>query len=431
MRGHAKCFDRLRAELELMPLVDCHDHTAACDVRHTDPIMALMNGYILSDLYSASSCRDVTFIQDTAVPLADRWPVFERAWNRTCHTGYAQVVRRVMKHVYKEDDMTLPALQRMQERLPDYTNQALFDSVLEDANIAVRLLDIQPDRKTIVDGTFTLPPRGRLMISLPAFHNVRDACTLQGLCGHMPHAVTNLDEYLEACRRWFQICKDFGAVGFKDQSAYSRSLEYGNPTRAEAEAVFNRFMADPRVTISYPDGVRPLDDYLFHAFMRMARDMDLPVQIHTGHMAGIRNDIVKTNAVKLTSLIELHCETRFDLFHANWPYGGELCFLAKNYPNVAIDFCWANIIDPVYCQQLFQQIISSVPHGKVHGYGSDLGGSVDAAWAHAAIARDNIAIALSNLVEMDYMGYDEAVAVARGWLFDNANTFFNLGLSAT
>ena len=33
---------------------------------------------------------------------------------------------------------------------------------------------------------------------------------------------------------------------FKDQSAYTRTLEYGNPTRAEAEAVFNWFMEDPR-----------------------------------------------------------------------------------------------------------------------------------------------------------------------------------------
>ena len=70
---------------------------------------------------------------------------------------------------------------------------------------------------------------------------------------------------------------------------------------------------------------KPLDDYLFHAFMRMARDLDLPVQIHTGHMAGIRNDIVKTNAVGLTKAIELHRDVRFDLFHANWPYDAASC----------------------------------------------------------------------------------------------------------
>ena len=94
-----------------------------------------------------------------------------------------------------------------------------------------------------------------------------------------------------------------------------------------------------------------------------------------------------------------------------------------------MDFCWANIIDPFYCQQLFKQALTSVPHGKIHGYGSDFGGSVDRAWAHAQIARDNIAIALSDMVEIGYLDLDEAKKVAYAWLFGNANAFFGLGLS--
>ncbi|HEO71072.1 MAG TPA: hypothetical protein ENN80_07400, partial [Candidatus Hydrogenedentes bacterium] len=208
----------------------------------------------------------------------------------------------------------------------------------------------------------------------------------------------------------------------------SRTLAYDNPPRAEAEAAFNWFMEDPRRQAGYPDALKPLDDYLFHAFLRMVRDLDLPIQLHTGHMAGIRNDIVKTNAAGLTRVIELHRDVRFDLFHANWPFNDELVYLAKNYPNVAIDFCWANIIDPIYCQNLFKQVLSAVPHGKIHGYGSDFGGSVDRAWAHASIARDNIAIALADMVDMEYLGLDDAKEVAHAWLFDNANAFFGLGL---
>ena len=148
-------------------------------------------------------------------------------------------------------------------------------------------------------------------------------------------------------------------------------------------------------------------------------------------MAGIRNEITKTNAVLLTSLLELHREVRFDIFHANWPYSGELLYLAKNYPNVSIDFCWANIIDPIYCQRLFMQALSAVPHAKIHGYGSDFGGQPDYAWAHADIARDNIAIALAEMVEMEYLGLDDAKEVAQAWLFDNANAFFRLELTMT
>jgi predicted TIM-barrel fold metal-dependent hydrolase len=132
--------------------------------------------------------------------------------------------------------------------------------------------------------------------------------------------------------------------------------------------------------------------------------------------------------VGLTKVIELHRDVRFDLFHANWPYGGELLYLGKNYPNVSLDFCWANIIDPIYCQEMFKRVLSSVPHGKVHGYGSDFGGSVERAWAHAAIARDNIAIALADMVDAEYLGLDEAKEVAHDWLYGNAKAFFRLDL---
>ncbi|HIJ74535.1 MAG TPA: hypothetical protein HPP83_10585, partial [Candidatus Hydrogenedentes bacterium] len=69
-----------------------------------------------------------------------------------------------------------------------------------------------------------------------------------------------------------------------------------------------------------------------------------------------------------------------------------------------------------------------VPHGKIHGYGSDYGGCVDRAWAHASIARDNVAIALSDMVELEYLDLDEAKEVAYAWLYGNANAFFRLGL---
>jgi hypothetical protein len=69
-----------------------------------------------------------------------------------------------------------------------------------------------------------------------------------------------------------------------------------------------------------------------------------------------------------------------------------------------------------------------VPHGKIHGYGSDYKGNIERAWANAEITRENVAIALSDMVEMQYLDLDEAKEVAYAWLFGNANKFFRLGL---
>ncbi len=428
MKSSTSYFLELLDYCNQTPLIDCHDHTAECGPKYTDPIQALMDMYFHCDLASASSEVEVAFIDDQSQPLAARWPVLEKAWKRTCHTGYAQVVRRVMQHFYEEDELSLAALERIQDHMLDLTNEETFTHILDEARISARIEDVWPDASKVLDGSLRLSPRAYLTISLPAYHAIRSRASVDAITAPLKRRVTSLEEYIDACREIFNGYKAFGAVAFKDQSAYERTLDYGNPTFAQAEVVFNRFMEDPRRSAAYPDEVKPLDDYLFHTFMRMARDLDLPVQIHTGHMAGIYNDVVKANAAGLVKLVELHRDVRFDLFHANWPYSGDILFLVKNYPNVALDFCWANIIDPVYCQALFKQVLSSVPHGKVHGYGSDFMGTVDHSWAHAQITRENIAIALAELVDQDYLSLVDAKNVAQDWLFNNANEFFRLGI---
>ena len=106
-----------------------------------------------------------------------------------------------------------------------------------------------------------------------------------------------------------------------------------------------------------------------------------------------------------------------------------MLFLAKSYPNVAMDLCWVHIIDPLYSRRIFADAVSSVPHSKIHGFGSDVGGGQpDVAWAHCEIAKDNIAHALAGLVDSGYIGMDEAKEVAKAALFENPNEFFGLGL---
>ena len=427
MKSPVHCYPELREHIVTIPIIDCHDHSGEERPKYTDAILALTSGYFHDDIASAVGEADRWILEDCSLSLDERWPIFERAWSRTKFTGYSLVTRMAMKEFYGEDELTLDALKRIQEKLLDFSDDALTESVLDKAGIKVRITDNWPDVKKIVDGSFKMPPRSRLAISIPAYHAVCSYEEVQPLISPTKRTVTSLDEYIQACREVFEVQKDFGAVCFKDQSAYTRHIGYSNPSRSQAEESFNWMISNPRHKLSYPDGNRPLGDYLFHEFMRMAKEMDLPVQLHTGHMAGTWNDIRKTRAIHLLPVLELHKDVRFDLFHLNWPYDGDILFLGKNFPNVAIDFCWAHIIDPVYSQRIIPQILGAVPHGKIHGYGSDHGGNLDRSWAHSQIARDNIAIGLAEMVEMDYIGLEDAKEIAQAWLFDNPNEFFRLG----
>jgi hypothetical protein len=431
----SEIYAALRARIEPLPVIDCHEHTLGPQAapENREPIACLIAGYVLSDLQAAmypgfpGARADLeTFLADQDVPTEEKWPLFESLWRTTEHTAYARVTKRILRDVYGEDSLSLAALQRIRERLVDLRDPQVYRQVLDQAGIRCRLVDVWPNMKAYLAGDFQVYERDRLMISLPQFHAVRSWQNVWDLTQVIGVSVTSLDGYLAACREIFCGMRERGALGLKDQSAYTRTLAYANPARAEAERLFNRFMADPRSALGWPEA-RPLDDYLFHRFLEMARDLDLPVQLHTGHMAGIRNDIAKTNAVHLTPVLELHCDVRFDLFHGNWPYMGEYLYLGKNYPNVRLDLCWLHIIDPLYAMNLLSEGLGTVPHSKFHAFGGDYGDTILHAAGHLSIARDVVAAALAEQVEYRWINEAEAVQIAADWLFNNPNEFFRLG----
>ncbi len=424
----SKLFIELRQYIQSIPIIDTHDHSYQYEPQYSDPLHVFLGSYYEQDLVTVLGVEKVLFLKDETIPFDKRWAVFEPGWKKSCHTGYARAIRRLLKKFYQIEEVTCENLESLPGRLLDLTDPALFESILEDANIRLRLQDLGhiPESEKIIHGRHDLTPRSRLVIPLPRYHRITAVEEIRALFPDSANTITSLDDYLHTCHTLFTRYKNFGAVAFKDQSAYTRTLHYENPSRDSAESLFNRILSNPRARLAYPDSSKPLDDFLFHEFIRMAAAFDLPVQIHTGHMAAVSNEITKANAAKLTSLLEIHRDVHFDLLHANWPCSGELLYLVKNFPNVNMNFCWANIIDPYYCIELFKQALSCVPHGKVHAHGSDFCSMVDRAWAHADIARDNIAFALAQMTEMHYLTIKQARSVARDWLYNNPNRFYNL-----
>jgi uncharacterized protein len=422
-----KTFARIRQDIADIPVIDCHEHTGGFQdaQKYEDALTSLLGGYIQSDMLSASNEATMEIINDTSKSLEERWPIFKEVWKRTEHTGYARVTKWVLREYYGESELTLDTVKRIEGKLIDLTDESVYWGILDKAGIRCRLQNIWKDTSDILDGTYTLTDRDRYLIPLPGYHSFKDYSGVQQNTAPVGRNAVTLDEYVDICRDVFTRLKGVGAIGMKDQSAYERTLYYESGTRAEAEKLFGRIMEDPRKSLGWPES-KPLEDYLFHQFMKIARDLDMPVQIHTGHMAGIRNDISKTNAVQFTNVLELHRDVQFDLFHANWPYSGELLYLGKNYPNVALDFCWAHIVDPVYSQDMLAQAVTAVPHGKIFGFGGDYGG-IEYAAGHLEIARDNIAWALTRHLDSGWLGHDEAVQIAADWLFNNPNRFWRLG----
>jgi predicted TIM-barrel fold metal-dependent hydrolase len=116
---------------------------------------------------------------------------------------------------------------------------------------------------------------------------------------------------------------------------------------------------------------RPLGDYLLHVVMQRAHDADLPVQVHTGYPAGVWGTLAGVHPMGLLPLIEKYRRVRFALFHAAWPWTSAAAAIAKSYPNVWLDMCWAWALDPAAAERALGEWLDAVPYTKIFAFGAD------------------------------------------------------------
>jgi hypothetical protein len=439
-------FQRLLEGIQSVPVIDCHEHLRgpARDLADAprDPIQRLSIMYFYSDLWSASDNPTYGFIMDTRKSLDERWPVFERLWRASEHTGYARITKLTLKNFYEIDRLTRSSLDQVAEVVQAMDEHTYLEA-LHGAGIRGVIADNlfpPPWERTIryytnpviadyLDDRFPQPQNWRPVFNLPYFHEIRTREFIDFVGAIAKMDVLALADYEEAMFRLIQRSKEKGIAALKDQSAYRRVIDYDLPATSEAECLFNKLLRDPRNQLAWPEA-KPLDDYLFHRFMRIANQLDLPVQIHTGHMATIRNRVDKANAAHFTPVLELYSNVQFDLFHGNWPYMDDLLFIGKNYPNAHLDLCWTYMIDPLYAKELLKRALVTIPHVKIHAFGGDFFHAPEFSAAVLVLAREVIAAALAEMVETGWLEEAEAECIAVDWLYNNPNNFYRFGLPA-
>ena len=412
-------FGEIRQYLDIIPVIETHEHYTGYH-KAGDALQFLLGNYYWSDFASAGGGEIPGELSGR-----ERYEYFLKFYQKSKHTAYARGMLEGLCICWGIESLdTYEQFCELEEKLK--TRDAfIYDEMMEKLNIKAKVVDV--GISDYVDGKSSdYSKYCRFAFSLPGFHDLHSKDDLQKYGRYLKRPIKSLDDYLESFDNFLKKSIEFGIVCFKDQTAYRRSIAYGNPTRAEAEKVFCDMAYNPREIVG-DDRARVLDDWLFHYALNKAAHYNLPVQIHTGHMAGIRNDIVKTNAAHLTSVIELHEDVRFDLFHGNWPYMDEYLYMGKNYPNVYLNLCWAQSIDPIYCVEFMKRAVMTVPHSKIFAFGGDTG-MIEWVAGYLSQAKDNVAYALSELAGSGWLSVEEAKQIGLDWFFGNPNEFFNLGL---
>ncbi|HEY81686.1 MAG TPA: amidohydrolase family protein [Dehalococcoidia bacterium] len=437
---------RIKAEVEKIPLVDTHEHTMpeAERSQYAVDFGYLFAHYNTSDLVSAGMPprlmeaarlpmhhyrvayikrrrlrRVIPEPEREDMSLEERWQAMEPFWEAMRNTAYAKMTLIAIKDIFGIDDLSRDTFLKLSQAIADSRRPGWYRYVMkEKANIALSIIDVQ---STEVDRELFAP-----VMTLDHFIDVRSRQELGYLEAEAGTAIHSLDSLVKAMQTVLERYLDSGVVAIKNVLAYVRTLEYDKVSRHEAELAFNRLTQHLGEGPSFFEA-KPLQDYMMHQVIQAVVEAGLPLQIHTGLQEGNENIITNANPTHLINLFIEYREAKFDLFHGGYPYVQEWATLAKNFANVYADLCWVHIISPEVGRRLLHELIETVPANKIMAFGGD-SITVEMAYAHARMARQVVTRVLSEKVTEGYLGDDEAIALARRILRDNPAALFKLSV---
>lgn len=225
--------------------------------------------------------------------------------------------------------------------------------------------------------------------------------------------------------------KKTGAVAIKFEAAYLRTLNFGEPSREQAEQTYAHYAAGG----TPPKGeYLALQDVLFREIARQAGRLGLAVHIHTGAGCGGYFDIAGSNPELLDSVLDDPSlrQTKFVLLHGgSGPYSKQTAFLLGK-PNVYTDFSEQDWM-------LSARALSAVIRDWLEWYpekvmfGTDLypGNSPEYDWDSigymiATTGRQALALALTGMMQDGEISRARALQLAHMVLFDNAAKLYGL-----
>ncbi len=351
----------------------------------------------------------------------------ERLWPFVQTTGYGQALGFWVKKIL--DMEVKPAnLEEIDRRLQDYcrtrTSRQLYEELYRLAGVTGDVNDVwwqtRIEDRLLSGQEHPAVVRHALRTANDEFFVMRSSANVRRLADAFGASLTSLDDLEALLRRHVENGLRQGPiVGLKLGLAYHRTLDIGPSRRAEAEQAFKRVLQDQ-------DGDRrPLHDHLVHVYIRLAREFSLPVQIHTGYLAGIGSDIRQGDPAALMPLLLEYRDVRFDLFHAGWPYSDVLGAMGKQLPNVWLDMCWVWAMNPVASERILAEWLACVPHNKIFAFGADTEDPFNLV-GYAEQARRGLVRVFESKVKSGEYSEELACHVAGRVMSQNAREFFGV-----
>jgi predicted TIM-barrel fold metal-dependent hydrolase len=237
-------------------------------------------------------------------------------------------------------------------------------------------------------------------------------------------APPDLAAYLAFVTRVLEDHQRRGAVAVKFEVAYFRSLVFDDPPRESAAAVYARYRTGG---VPAAADYKTFQDFVFRYVLAECGRLHLPVHIHSSAGAGDYFSLAGVNVLNLEPVLRdpRYESTTFVLIHGGYPFDQPAIFLALR-KNVWVDSSATGsfLLYPNEFKDVLRRWFTVAPEKVTYGSDAfpydDRIGVEELYWFGVHGARTATAAALAEMIAAREITEAQAMAIARGYLHDNA-----------
>jgi predicted TIM-barrel fold metal-dependent hydrolase len=415
---------RIKDFIDTLRVADSHEHLIDPVILKQSNLldfMLLLHQFNYNDFVSSGlSETHIEELWSIDKSPEEKWKIIKPYWESSFNTTFNRITLLSISRLYGIEELNESTVGPLSKKIREAYQTNWFNKVLNDF---CRIDHIVQDGEYHVNNfdRISYVKRFTSWLTVRSKYRIDSIAIMQNV-----YPISTLNDYVLSMERAFKEAVEKGVVAVKINLAYSRTLNFENPSAEAARKVFQSLIKGAEsFSLPFKD-VKPLQDYMFHKLMSLARTYKLPVVIHTGMQSGnADNNIMNSDPALLSGVFNQYPEIEFALYHGSYPYGGKLATLAKNFPNVYIDMSWVYSISPSYSESFLHEWLETVPVNKIMAFGGDMR-CVENIYGELLTAKNIISKVLISKVKDGYFTEDEAKVIARMILHDNVVGFYNL-----
>jgi predicted TIM-barrel fold metal-dependent hydrolase len=220
-----------------------------------------------------------------------------------------------------------------------------------------------------------------------------------------------------------EMIKSQNLVALKSVIAYFTGLEVKILPMNEVRIGYYSYLAD-KSDRSYEKIIR---DYTFMKACEICKELDIPLQVHTGLGDSPDCNLLTGNPFLLYDAINdsRARDTKIVLIHGSYPYLEELGMILNHYDNLYADISSLVPYASIAAEDKLKKLFEMAPLNKVC-FGTDGAGIPEHAWFGGVYFKRVLENFLNELIDKKYISYSFAEQTAKNILYDNVTKIYNL-----